>query len=96
MSAIPSAMLFPLGRILATPGALQAFERAACDPVGVLARHVTGDWGDLDAEDRSANDDAVRTGARILSAYRLPTGERVWVITEADRSATTVLLPEEY
>lgn len=96
MSAIPSAVLFPLGRLLATPGALAALERAAANPVGLIARHVTGDWGDLGAEDHEENERAVRDGSRILSAYQLPTGQRIWVITEADRSATTLLLPEEY
>jgi hypothetical protein len=96
VSALRSAILFPLGRLLATPGALAALERAGCDPVHLIARHVTGDWGELDAEDRDANERAVREGSRILSAYRLPAGQRIWVITEADRSLTTLLLPEEY
>ena len=96
MSALRSAILIPLGRLLATPGALAALERAACDPVSLIARHVTGDWGDLDPDDRAANERATRDGSRILSAYRLATGQRIWIITEADRSATTLLLPEEY
>jgi hypothetical protein len=62
----------------------------------LLARHVAGDWGELDAEDQRANEDALVTSARILSAYVLPSGVKVWILTEADRSATTVLLPEEY
>ena len=62
----------------------------------LLARHVAGDWGDLDAADRRANEDALAADARLLSAYVLPSGVRLWVITEADRSATTLLLPEEY
>ena len=90
------AVRFPLGRILATRGAVSALEGARADPVRYLARHASGDWGELDLEDRAANEHALRDGARLLSAYRLPTGARLWVITEADRSATTLLLPEEY
>ena len=90
------AVRFPLGRILATPAALGALERAHVDPVRFLARHASGDWGELDPEDRAANEHALRDGARLLSAYRLPSGARLWVVTEADRSATTLLLPEEY
>ncbi len=64
---------------------------------GLLARHARGDWGDLDAHDAAANRRAVLAGdARVLSAYRLPTGERLWILTEADRSCTTVLRPDEY
>ena len=87
---------FPLGRLLATPGALRACDEAGANPAHYLARHASGDWGDLSAEDRAANDRALLTGDRLLSAYRLPNGERIWVITEADRSATTALLPQEY
>jgi hypothetical protein len=89
---------FSPGRLAATPGALQAF-RDAGDPamgIGLLRRHLGGDWGELAAEDKDANDEAVKRGRRILSAYKIGTGVKVWVITEADRSATTFLLPEEY
>jgi hypothetical protein len=61
-----------------------------------LRRHARGDWGELDDEDRAANDVALKHGARLLSAYRTKAGTKFWIITEADRSATTVLLPEEY
>lgn len=88
--------LFALGRILATPGALDACQEAEVDPLSYLTRHVAGDWGDLGEEDKAANDAALTTGARIFSAYTLPTTERLWIITEADRSATTLLLPIEY
>ena len=81
---------------MATPGALEALGRAGESPVPYLARHVAGDWGDLDAEDKQANDDALIHGARLLSAYVLPTTERMWIITEADRAYTTLLLPGEY
>jgi hypothetical protein len=87
---------FPLGRIVATPGALAALERNGQTPFAFLARHQTGDWGDLDAEDRQENELSVQHGFRLLSAYKLSDGSRLWVITEADRSATTFLLPEEY
>ena len=90
------ALRFPLGRIVATPGALAAFERAGESPLPFLARHGAGDWGELDEHDREANERAVRQGERILSAYSLGTGERLWLITEADRRLTTFLLPSEY
>lgn len=92
----PKVQHFPLGQIVATPGALAAFERNGQQPIEFLTRHVTGDWGDLDEEDKRANDHAVENGARILSAYTLTDGTKVWVITEADRASTAMLLPEEY
>jgi hypothetical protein len=88
--------LFPLGRLVATPGALQALDDAGQNPWEFVVRHLAGDWGDLVAEDRRLNDQAVKAGGRILSAYILQTGEMVWVITEADRSVTAILLPTEY
>ena len=88
--------LFPLGQVLSTPGALEAFTEAGQKPLELLTRHVTGDWGDLCEEDKEENDFSVERQLRILSAYVLPTGVEVWVITEADRSATTFLLPSEY
>lgn len=87
---------FPLGRILATPGALAALEAAGHTPLEFLHRHVRGDWGEVDDHDRRANDLAVQHGLRVLSAYRTRRGTRLWVITEADRQVTTLLLPEEY
>lgn len=86
----------PLGQVVATPGALRALEEAGEDALRLLARHATGDWGDLDAEDHQANNRALRVGERLLSAYALRDGARVWVITESDRSSTALLLPEEY
>ncbi|MEO8083252.1 MAG: hypothetical protein ABI780_05475 [Ardenticatenales bacterium] len=88
--------LFPLGQLVATPGALSACEEARADPLFYLRRHIRGDWGDLGAEDKAANDTALTTGARILSAYTLTTDERLWIITEADRAYTTLLTPIEY
>lgn len=85
---------FPLGRILATPGAVEAVPQA--ELLAAIARHASGDWGDVDEDDRNANDAALRDGARLLSAYRTEAGVKFWIITEADRSTTTVLLPEEY
>ncbi len=87
--------LFPLGRVVATPGALELLEEAGEKPLRYLARHASGDWGDLDAHDRRENEWSLKHGWRVLSSY--PVGEKtVWVITEADRSVTTILLPEEY
>lgn len=87
---------FDGGRLLATPGALAAFEATGERPERFLARHFAGDWGDVDESDEIANNEALKDGSRLLSAYELRNGTRVWVITEADRSATTILLPEEY
>jgi len=87
---------FPLGRIVATPGALRALERANQSPAVFLARHAAGDWGELDPEDIRENEYSVAHGFRLLSAYTTAAGERLWIITEADRSSTTLLLPEEY
>lgn len=87
---------FPLGRLVATPGALQALEESGQTPLDFLPRHAAGDWGEVSAEDKSLNDQALLDGDRLLSAYRTTKGKKIWVITEADRSATTVLLPAEY
>lgn len=87
---------FRLGRLLSTPGALAALVAAHQSGRAFLKRHHAGDWGDLDPEDKKSNDRAVEEGERILSAYRLQTGQKLWIITEADRSATTLLLPNEY
>lgn len=87
---------FPLGQIVATPGALRAFQKAHQTPHEFIARHIVGDWGELDEADIAENELSVKEGFRILSAYKLKTGVKIWVITEADRSATTFLLPEEY
>jgi hypothetical protein len=88
--------LFPAGRFTGTPGALRALAAAQASPFALLSRHLSGDYGDVPPEDAEANAQAVEAGTRIISAYTLPGGVRVWLITEADRSATTVLLPEEY
>jgi hypothetical protein len=85
----------PLGRVVATPGALNLLMEVKAHPFDYLARHATGDWGDLCKYDRRQNQIALREGYRVLSSYDVPQG-RVWIITEADRSVTTILLPEEY
>jgi len=85
----------PLGRVVATPGALNLLEKSGGHPFDYLARHAAGDWGNLCAFDRRQNEIALREGYRVLSSYELPAG-RVWIITEADRSITTILLPGEY
>ncbi len=87
---------FPLGRTVSTPGALQALLETGESPLIFLARHAAGDWGDLEAEDLQANEDALRHGSRLLSAYHTANDTKLWIITEADRSVTTLLLPEEY
>ena len=85
---------FPLGRIVATPGVLRALTPEEIRTA--LGRHAKGDWGDIDEEDRRENDFSLTNGFRLLSAYQSLGGKRFWIITEADRSVTTILLPEEY
>jgi hypothetical protein len=87
---------FPLGLLTATPAALEALAESGQTPDYFLARHVSGDWGEVGAADWRANDLAIRDGDRILSAYRTLRGQKLWVVTEADRSVTTILLPDEY
>jgi hypothetical protein len=87
---------FSLGRVVATPDASSALESARQAASELLGRHVCGDWGEVCAEDAEANEQAIHHGERLLSAYRTTEGTKLWVITEADRSATTILLPEEY
>ena len=87
---------FQLGQCVATPGALRALEESGQTPTEFLGRHHHGDWGEVDEEDATANEQALNDGSRILSAYRTDLGVKLWIITEADRSATTILLPEEY
>ena len=87
---------FPLGQVVATPGALRALERAEQLPAEFLDRHVNGDWGDVPEEDKQENELSVEQGFRILSAYTTSTGDKLWILTEADRSATILMLPEEY
>ncbi len=87
---------FELGQVVATPGALTAFEESGENPHEYLRRHQIGDWGDLCDEDRQENEYSLLHGFRLLSAYRLRNDVKIWVISEADRSSTTILLPSEY
>ncbi len=92
----PRLALFPLGQVVATPGALKALTDAQTAPRELLLRHASGDWGEVPACDARENELSVREGFRVLSSYPLRTGAKVWIITERDRSATTILLPNEY
>lgn len=87
---------FKLGRILATPAAVEAIAEARVSIVDLLIRHMRGDWGELAESDRQQNELSVDAGLRLLSSYVLPNGQTVWVVTEWDRSATTFLLPGDY
>lgn len=87
---------FGLGMVVATPGALEVLGDLGVSPTELLERHASGDWGAVPPEDARENEYALGRGLRVLSSYPLPNGERVWVITEADRSSTCILLPSEY
>src|SRR5436305_211351 len=92
---------FALGQQVGTPAALKAIHEAGQSALQLLAQHLAGDWGDLDDEDKRLNDEALKDGSRLLSAYNLRCGTRIWIITEAaddngHRAATTILLPDEY
>lgn len=87
---------FPIGNLMATPRAIAAMDTAGQSIAEFLGRHVRGDFGELDAEDTMSNNRAIEVGCRILSAYSMVDGTKLWIITEADRSATTLLLPDEY
>jgi hypothetical protein len=84
------------GRLFATPGALDALRAANVSVGDLLTRHLSGDWGDVCPEDRIQNDLALEAGLRVLSCYTLPAQGTIWIITEWDRSVTTVLLPTDY
>jgi hypothetical protein len=89
--------LFSLGQVVATPGAMETLEELGVTPLSLIDRHISGDWSDMDAEDQEANRQAIKNGSRVFSSYRFPPDDtKIWVITEADRSSTTILLPEEY
>lgn len=91
-----TSALFPIGELIATPGALSLLERHRINPLSLLGRHLQGDWGNVPDEDRAANDNAVALGNRILSSYPLGEQDKVWIISEHDRSSTCILLPSEY
>jgi hypothetical protein len=88
--------LFSLGDVYTTRGVRQVLEQAGIDPLYLLIRHLCGDWGELCEGDSALNDAAVTSGERILSSYLLPTGAKVWIITDAAHLRTTLLLPDEY
>jgi hypothetical protein len=88
--------MLEVGQVVATPGALEALAEAGQTPDEFLDCHAAGNWGEVNAADWEENELSVREGFRVLSAYTLSTGVRIWIITEADRSATSILLPEEY
>lgn len=101
MIQINKPPLFNPGRILATPGCLELLQQTGQSLWEFLARHLAGDWGEVDVEDRTANDEALKDGSRVLSAYVLKNNEKIWIITEATdengvRAATTGILPSEY
>jgi hypothetical protein len=83
--------LFHFGQLVATPGALAALEKSGQNPMDFVSRHITGDWGELSEDDRKENQLSLQKGFRILGSYQTNAGEKVWVITEADRSRTTIL-----
>jgi hypothetical protein len=87
---------FPMGLPVITLAAQATLHEAGISGVLLLARHIHGDWGELPVEDLAANELAVLTGKRLLSSYSLPDGGKVWIVTEADRSVTTILLPDDY
>lgn len=89
-------MRFPPGRVVATPGALDALTAAQTAPSELVGRHLMGDWGMVPKEDARENELSLKHGFTLMSSYPLRTGERIWIITEADRSGTTLLLPTEY
>ncbi|NKA75064.1 plasmid related protein [Ralstonia solanacearum] len=95
LPALPPPRL-PLGQLVATPAAIAALAAADVSIFKLLNRHARGDWGDLSTEDLALNDLAAITGQRVLSSYLLGNGQKVWIITEWDRSVTTTLLPDDY
>ena len=87
---------FELGVVVATPGALEVLGSFEVSPSELVERHASGDWGDVPSEDARENEYSLKYGFRVLSSYPLPSGERIWIITEADRISTCLLLPREY
>lgn len=93
---LPPTPKFSPGQIVATPGALAALASHGCTAAALISRHMSCDWGSVPPEDAQANEQALASGNRLLSAYLIGPKVRVWIITEADRSVTTLLLPSEY
>jgi hypothetical protein len=97
MNSLPTIPLFPAGQIVATPGALALLQQANKTPLEFVSRHLRGDWGDdLCQDDKTENELSLKQGFRLLSSYKVTESEKLWIITEADRSVTTLLLPSEY
>jgi hypothetical protein len=97
MNSLPTIPLFPAGQIVATPGALALLEQANKTALEFVSRHLRGDWGDdLCQDDKTENELSLKQGFRLLSSYKVTETEKLWIIIEADRSVTTVLLPSEY
>jgi len=96
MDSVSNVPLFASGRLVATPGALALLEEAKRSPSEFLSRHLRGDWGELCQEDKSENELSLKHGFRLLSSYPVTETATLWIITEADRSVTTLLLPSEY
>ena len=96
MNSVPNIPLFSPGRTVATPGALALLEEANRSPSEFLSRHLRGDWGELCQEDKTENELSLKHGFRLLSSYPVNDTTTLWIITEADRSVTTLLLPSEY
>lgn len=88
--------LFALSQVVATPASLNAIAELGLSPLTLIHRHATGDWGDLGAEDQAANRQALKFGLRIFSSYRLNLTVSIWIITEENRSSTSILLPIDY
>ena len=91
-----TGLLFHPGQVVTTPGALAAMHQHQCLPLDLLQRHLSGDWGDVPADDAALNVEALHYGNRLLSSYRIAPAVTIWLITEADRSCSTFLLPDEY
>jgi hypothetical protein len=96
MNSLPTIPPFPAGQIVATPGALTLLEQVDKSPLEFLSRHLRGDWGDLCQEDKTENELSLKHGFRLMSSYQVTDTEKLWIITEADRSVTALLLPAEY
>lgn len=93
---ISEGVIFSLGHTVATPHALKTLAQQGITPLSLLKRHASGDWGNVPPDDAQANQDALKSGAHLFSSYHIGPDARIWVITEADRSVTTLLLPSEY
>lgn len=96
MNSLPTIPLFPFGQIVATSGALALLDEANRSPTEFFSRHLRGDWGGLCDEDKAENEPSLKHDSRLLNNYAISEAARLWIIAEADRSVTTMLLPKEY